>query len=229
MPFADRSAASSRVWIPTTGLTSPYPGEARNVLVATEKLNTVGGRKTRGQAKAFAVSYLYKRLPFAIPEMIDARALYPCPTSLAFVLPIVLPLSFLPIRFVNTVMLADKSAEENTDSELSSIMTGRSLLDLPVELLEEVKGHLHSLQSHVYFAQTCTKINSLYDEETWRRILFAAGYAIPLAYMEESEVMWDDWAFAVVQDAELFRDHQEITGWVTAERGSVFHNSKGAN
>lgn len=104
-------------------------------------------------------------------------------------------------------------------------MTKTSLNDLPVELLEGIRGYLNDLQSHVYFAQTCTKINSLYDDDMWRRILFAAGYGLPRARAEDfeesedsEETMWETWAFAIVKDAQLFEGHEVITGWVTAER-----------
>jgi hypothetical protein len=95
------------------------------------------------------------------------------------------------------------------------------LTDLPVEVLHSIKGNLHDLQSHFHFSQTCETINGLYNETSWRNILFASGWSLPNAFVEgdsgDGEDIWEIMAELVVEDSQLFQENTEINAWITAE------------
>ena len=101
-------------------------------------------------------------------------------------------------------------------------------LDLPDEMLLKVKSHIHTLEGHVYFSQTCRTFAGLYpdDEKFWQPAMILAGWGMPKRYKARLDkagikAPWRALAFAVVKDAAHFRCFPALGGRTLRESESA--------
>lgn len=93
------------------------------------------------------------------------------------------------------------------------------LTDLPDKLLRRVRGHIHALEGHVFFNQTCKTVAALYkdDEKFWRPAVLLAGWGLPKVYQTQMtkagiKAPWRALAAAVVKDAAHFQSFPHLAG-----------------